>query len=56
MFVVKVPCTRLKMSDNGNYIAVGASDGSVIVIDIESFQTVCMLTIPATAATTTPQG
>lgn len=40
MFVVKVPSTRLKMSDGGDYLAVGASDGSVTVVDVESFQTV----------------
>jgi hypothetical protein len=40
MFVVKVPSTRLKMSEGGDYLAVGASDGSVTVVDVESFQTV----------------
>jgi len=40
MLVVKVPSTRLKISEGGDYLAVGGSDGSVTVIDVEGFQTV----------------
>jgi hypothetical protein len=37
MAVAKVPCTRLAVSESGSHIAVGASDGSVIVVDEASF-------------------
>ena len=40
MMVVKCPSTRLKISDGGDYLAVGGSDGSVTIIDVEGFQTV----------------
>ncbi len=36
----KVPSTRLDMSENGKYIAVGASDGSVAVVTTEKLSEV----------------
>jgi hypothetical protein len=40
MMVVKVPSTRLKICDSGTFLAVGGSDGTVAVIDVETFQIV----------------
>lgn len=31
--VCSVPCTRLRTDDSGAFVAVGASDGSVAVVD-----------------------
>lgn len=31
--VCSVPCTRLRVDDSGAFVAVGASDGSVVVLD-----------------------
>jgi len=42
--ISKVPSTRLKLSEEGTYIAVGASDGSVTVVEVEGFQTVSKAT------------
>ena len=39
--VSKVPSTRLKMSEHGDYLAVGASDGTVTLISASTFKTVC---------------
>ena len=36
----KVPSTRLKISEGGEYLAVGASDGTVNLIDVKRFSTV----------------
>ena len=34
------PCTRLKMSEQGEYLAIGASDGAVVVIETDSMKQV----------------
>lgn len=34
--VAKVPCTRLRISDDGQYLAVGCSDGSVSICSTRS--------------------
>ena len=38
----KVPSTRLKMSEHGDYLAVGASDGTVSLIKASTFKTVSL--------------
>lgn len=38
--VSKIPCTKLKISDNGRYLAVGASDGAVSVLATEKLRKV----------------
>ena len=36
----KFPCTRLKMSEQGEYLAIGASDGAVVVVETDSMKQV----------------
>jgi WD40 repeat protein len=38
--VHKVPSTRLAMSEDGKYLAIGASDGSVSVVEVEKLKEV----------------
>ena len=36
----KFPCTRLKISERGDYLAIGASDGAVVVVDVDTMKQV----------------
>jgi WD40 repeat protein len=41
--VGKVPLTRLSSSEDGNYLAVGGSDGRVTLLHADTLKTVCLL-------------
>ncbi len=39
--VGSVPLTRLAMSDDGNFLAIGGSDGKVTLVNSQTMKTVC---------------
>lgn len=56
--VASVPCTRLRISADGQYLAVGCSDGSVTIVSagsLSAIQKYAHHDLPVTGLTFAPQ-